>query len=112
MGEGMAVRMSVALLLSLLPAVALAQQPSPACQADLSAVDDSFDETLARLDKAGKGDQAEKCAAVAHHLDVMTRGRDVFLRCLPPGHDRNENVAQLNASIADFREIQANLKCK
>ena len=100
------------LLVLLYPALAVAQQPAAACRTDLAAVDSSFEETLARLQKAGSGDQSAKCAAVAHHIEVMGNARDVYLRCLPPGHDRNENIAQLNASMSDFRDMQANLKCK
>jgi hypothetical protein len=102
----------VGFLVSLLSSIASAQQPAPTCRTDLAAVEDSFDETLARLEKAGRADQAEKCAAVAHHLDVMSKARTVYVRCLPPGHDREENIAQINATIADFRDIQANLKCR
>jgi hypothetical protein len=105
---------SIAAALTLTASVhpALAQQPTAACRMELAQVDDSFDETQARLNKAANADQAEKCAAVAHHIDVMSKAVDVYTRCLPAGHDKSENLAQLNASIADFRDIQASLKCK
>jgi hypothetical protein len=111
-GDPSMLRLTPFLVAALLPALAAAQQLTAACRSDLAAVDASFEETLARLQKAGSADQAEKCAAVAHHIDVMGKARDVYLRCLPPGHDRDENVAQLNASIADFRDVQTNLKCR
>jgi hypothetical protein len=41
----------------------------------------------------------------------MLKGREVFLRCLPEGHDQTENVLQLEVSIVDFETIMANGKC-
>ena len=75
------------------------------CDAELAAVDASFVETEARLEKAGNADQAEKCAAARHHIEVMANGVDVFLRCTPDGHDKRENIGQLMVSIADFLDI-------
>ena len=46
-------------------------------------------------------------AALHHHIDVQTNGRDVYLRRLPEGHDKGENVGQLQASIEDFQVILA-----
>ena len=102
----------VVLLPLLAAAPASGQQPTAACRVELGQVDDSFAETQARLSKAGNAGAVEKCAAVAHHIDVMSKAVEVYTRCLPPGHDRSENLAQLNASIADFHDIQANLKCR
>lgn len=99
-----------ALGLVVLATVPVGSEPTPACKADLAKVAASFDETLARLDKAAKGDQAEKCAAYRHHIDVMIHGRDVFLRCLT-GFDQREDVLQLKLSIDDFRTIVANQHC-
>jgi hypothetical protein len=84
---------------------------APRCDADLAAVDDSFRETIERLDRAAKGANAEKCAAWRHHVEVMTKGVEVFLRCTPEGHDQRENVGQLGASIEDFNTIIADKKC-
>jgi hypothetical protein len=83
----------------------------PACTGDLAAVEASFNETIARLEAAGTADHAEKCAALHHHIDVMTNGRDVYLRCRPDDHDRGEDVAQLNASIGDFKDILKQQGC-
>ena len=88
-----------------------AQEFAPGCNADLAAVDASFGETLDRLDSVANGSDAEKCAAYRHHVDVMLKGRDVFLRCLPEGRDQTENVLQLELSIADFETIIANKQC-
>lgn len=90
------------------PAVA----QSPACQSDLVAVDASFEETLQRLDSVSGADHATVCAALHHHVDVMAKAIDVFERCLPPGHDRGENIGQLQGSIEDFQVIIAEQGCE
>ena len=94
------------------PLAAHAQELAPGCDKELAAVEASFDETVQRLKAAGTADHTEKCAALHHHIDVMTNGRDVYLRCLPEGHDKGENVAQLNASIDDFHVILQKQGCQ
>lgn len=74
------------------------------CASDLAAVDKSFTETLARLDAAAKGTQAEKCAAYRSHVAIMTNGYNVFMRCMS-GHAQRENAGQMGVSIDDFNEI-------
>jgi hypothetical protein len=93
------------------PLAGHAQEFAPGCNADLAAVDASFGETLDRLDGVANGSDAEKCAAYRHHVDVMLKGREVFLRCIPEGRDQTENVVQLEVSIADFETIIANKQC-
>jgi hypothetical protein len=102
-------RFLVATIAVVLAGPALAEAPAT-CPADLAGVDDSFKETLARLDAAGKAGDAEKCAAIHHHIDVMSAAREVFVRCLT-GHDLGENVGQIDASIDDFRHILQSEKC-
>jgi hypothetical protein len=102
---------SILFALSLVPAVAAAQQPTQLCIADLNRVDESMDETQARLKDAGTGDLPQKCAAVAHHIEVMSKAVEVYLRCQPAGHDRDETLGQIAGTIADFRDIHAALKC-
>ncbi len=97
--------------LVLAPAVARAQAEFPAsCPSELAEVDASFVETQEHLEKGFKGDKAAKCEAVAHHIDVMKHGIDVFMRCMS-GHDQGENVGQLGDSIEDFEYIAQNLGC-
>jgi hypothetical protein len=99
------------LLVYLFPAAQAVFTPGPTCSADLTAVDASFVETQARLDKVTKEDKVEMCAAIKHHIEVMAHGIAVFNRCLPDGHDKGENVAQLAASIDDFLYINDNQGC-
>lgn len=101
----------VAAFFAVAPLPALAVEMTPACQKDLTDVDASFEETQVRLEKAGKADQTEKCAAIKHHVEVMANGINVYLRCLPDGHDKNENLAQLAASVGDFLDINHNEGC-
>jgi hypothetical protein len=101
----------IALVLPMLPPLAAAQTPSTACIIELNGVDDSFDETHARLKDADGGDIVKKCSAVAHHIDVLRKGVEVYLRCIPPGPDRDMTVASLSATIVDFRGIHTGLKC-
>ena len=98
-----------ALTLSGLPAIA--QGIAPGCDKDLAAVDASFEETQARLQKAARADQTEKCAAIRHHVEVMANGINVFQRCQPEGHDKGENIGQLGASIGDFLDISDRQGC-
>jgi hypothetical protein len=74
------------------------------CKADLATVDKSFEETIKRLETAAKGTQTQKCAAYRSHVAVMTKGRDVFMRCTT-GHTQRENVGQMSDSIGDFVEL-------
>jgi hypothetical protein len=104
-----AVTTAALMLMSL--SVARAQELAPGCPADLSGVDASFEETQARLQKAGNADRAEKCAAIRHHVEVMANGINVFQRCMPDGHDKGENIAQLGASIGDFLDINEAQGC-
>ena len=89
-------------------AAPVAAGTSAACEEDLANVSMSFDETLARLDSVANADTDAKCSAYRHHIDVMSAGREVFMRCLA-GHDRSENVGQLEDSITDFRVVVGRL---
>ena len=95
----------LAVVLAVSSAHAAEFNPPATCEADLAAVDASFEETQARLDKVTKADKVEMCAAIKHHIEVMANGINVFQRCQPPGHDKGENIAQLAASIGDFLDI-------
>jgi hypothetical protein len=96
---------------TLAPAHAAEFTPAATCAVDMPAVDASFEETQARLAKVTKEDHAELCAAVQHHVEVMANGINVYQKCLPPGHDKGENIAQLVGTIADFLEINEAQGC-
>ncbi len=92
------------------PALA-ASTAAATCDADLAAVGASFDEAQARLAKSANAGQAEQCAAIRHHVEVMANGVNVFQRCLADDHDKGENIAQLVGSIADFLDASDSLGC-
>jgi hypothetical protein len=85
------------LLLGVVPAAA-------DCRADLATTDKSFEATLQRLESVAKGTQAQKCAAYRSHVQVMIKGRDVFMRCMT-GYAQRENVGQMNDSLEEFHEL-------
>jgi len=95
----------------LVVSVAHADEIAPGCDADLAALDASFDESLARLDKAHATDHEENCASIVHHIDVMRHAADVFDRCLPDGHDKGENIGQVVETARDFSEILEGEEC-
>jgi hypothetical protein len=95
----------------LLTPAAHADEIAPGCDADLAALDASFDETMSRLQKATASDKVEKCAAITHHIEVMMHAAEVFDRCLPEGHDKRENMGQVLGTAADFRDIMVGEEC-
>jgi hypothetical protein len=105
------IRLPVVLAFWLLPAVAAAQV-SEACIAELNRFDETMEASQTRLRLAVPGLPPERCSAVVAHIDAMVKGRDLYFRCLPANRDRDESVTQLNASIADFRRIHANMMCE
>jgi hypothetical protein len=97
--------------MSLVPGLAAAQTPSVECLTALSRVDDTLDESHAQLRAVRVADLARRCGAVQRHLEVLTRGREVYLQCLPVGQQRDESVAGISAAIDQFRGVQTGLKC-
>lgn len=85
--------------------------PPASCDADLAGLDASFEETQSRLQAVDPKNQAELCAAVKHHVEVMENAATVFQRCLPDGHDKRENMGQVIGTDADFRDISASHGC-
>jgi hypothetical protein len=104
-------RWSFALAVCLLPVTAMAQV-SEACIVEINRFDASMEISQGRLRQAVPLLPPERCSAVADHIEVMVKGRDLYLRCLPANRDRDESLTRLNASIADFRQIFSNLMCE
>jgi hypothetical protein len=102
---------SVALLLSLVPAAAGAQDRPSDCTAQLAAMDRTFVEAMARVLTTGGGPPGEQCAALANQMDVIAKERELHVRCLPPGDQLDGVLAMLNGSAVDFRQAQAQLGC-
>jgi len=99
-----------ALFLGLTAALAAEDLPYT-CRAEIANLNANLDETLERLEGAWKSeDDAEKCAAIRHHIEVMRGAAEVFGRCTT-GHARGENVGQALGTVADFEDIAAELGC-
>ena len=109
---GLALALPVLALVAVAPPARAGEFVPPAsCDADLAGLDDTFHETMARLQGVDPKNQDELCAAVKHHVEAMENAAAVFQRCLPEGHDRRENMGQVIGTDADFRDISASHNC-
>jgi hypothetical protein len=77
---------------------------TPVCKRDLFQTDGALRTTHDRLSQVANGSQAEKCAEWRRHVGVLRKASEVFGRCTT-GHDRSENVGQMDGSVADFLGI-------
>ncbi|MFC7396059.1 hypothetical protein ACFQU1_02465 [Chelatococcus sp. GCM10030263] len=91
-------------LVVLAPLPAAAQARTAACQRDLLVIDSTLREAMQRLEAAGDASDADKCAAYRSHIETMRKASAVFARCTT-GREREENVGQMNASVADFQAL-------
>ncbi|MGE7470781.1 hypothetical protein ACQKLX_15160 [Bosea sp. NPDC003192] len=105
----MIVRAAVAVLLTLVPALALAQpRPVPAtCTRDLFQNEAAMRQRQYKMQQVATADQATQCAAWRDHVAFMQKARSVFATC-QTGRQREENVAQMDQSLADYRVLLAN----
>src|SRR5262249_16736924 len=83
---------------------------TPECRRDLTVANKLIAGIAARDKQFVPGDLTKNCALLRRNLDDMVKARDPMVRCMT-GHDRNENVGQMDASIGDIREVLAN-KCR
>jgi len=79
---------------------------TPQCRRDLGATEASLAATLRDLDRNKNGSSAQRCASWRRHVEVMRNASAVYRQC-STGRERQENVGQMDGSIADFREIIA-----
>ncbi|MBR3193991.1 hypothetical protein [Bosea sp. (in: a-proteobacteria)] len=105
----MIARAAVAVLLTLAPALALAQpRPVPAtCTRDLFQNEAAMRQRQYKMQQVANADQATQCAAWRDHVTFMQKARSVFATC-QTGRQREENVAQMDQSLADYRVLLAN----
>jgi hypothetical protein len=105
----MIVRAAVAVLLTLVPALALAQpRPVPAtCTRDLFQNEAAMRQRQYKMQQVANADQATQCAAWRDHVTFMQKARSVFATC-QSGRQREENVGQMDQSLADYRVLLAN----
>lgn len=105
----MIARAAVAVLLALAPAVASAPpRPVPAtCSRDLFQNEAAMRQRQYKMQQVATADQATQCAAWRDHVTFMQKARSVFATC-QTGRQREENVAQMDQSLADYRVLLAN----
>ena len=94
------------LALSLLP-----RQPaiagiidSPECRRDLTMADQLIHAVRLRENSVQPGDFVGLCRLLRQNLQDMTRAREPMARCMT-GHERGENVGQMDASLDDIRFV-------
>jgi hypothetical protein len=97
----------IVLLLSLDASAEL--RDTPECRRDLTVANRLIAGVAARDKQFVPGDLAKNCALLQRNLADMVKARGPMDRCMT-GHDRGENVGQMDASIGDIREVLAN-KC-
>jgi hypothetical protein len=102
---------ALGLLAATLPAIAIGTPAAetPACTAELAAMDSSFTQGLVRVLTAAT--PAEQCAALANQLQAIAIARDVQARCRATGSELDGVLAMLDASALDFQRAQMSLGC-
>ena len=86
------------------PHAAQAQAATAECKRDLFVLDSTLRNALRDLEAAGQAADDAKCAAYRKHVDVMRKASKTFARCTT-GRERQENVAQMDSSVADFEAL-------
>ena len=74
------------------------------CRRDLAMADQLVHGVRLRENSVQRGDFVGLCRLLRQNLADMTRAREPMARCMT-GHDRGENVAQMDASIGDIRYV-------
>jgi hypothetical protein len=87
-----------------LPVQRVAPQDTGRCEADLALTEIRLRQATERLSATARAPIAQRCGVFREHVQVMRRATDVFRRCTP-GQPGRENVAHMQGSIADWREI-------
>ncbi|CAH1678127.1 conserved exported hypothetical protein [Hyphomicrobiales bacterium] len=95
--------------LTLAPGAAQAQAGTAACKRDLFVLDSTLRNALRDLEAVARANDDAKCTAYRKHVDVMRQASKTFARCTT-GRERQENVAQMDSSVADF-EVLIRTRC-
>src|SRR3954454_15605556 len=80
------------------------------CRRDLAMADRLVHGVRLREPQIRPDDLSRACRLVRQNLEEMVKARGPMDRCMT-GHDRGENVAQMDASIGDIRYVLAQ-KCR
>jgi hypothetical protein len=91
------------------PAIA-SMVDTPACERDLARADELVHGIRLRENSVQQGDIPGLCRLLRQNLKDMSKARELMNRCMT-GHERGENVGQMDASIGDIRYVLDN-KCR
>jgi hypothetical protein len=79
---------------------------TPECRRDLAVADQLIHGVRLRENSVQRGDFVGLCRLLRQNLQDMTRAREPMARCMT-GHERGENVGQMDASLEDIRFVLA-----
>ncbi len=77
---------------------------TPECRRDLAMADQLIYAVRLRENSVQPGDFIGLCRLLRQNLQDMTRAREPMARCMT-GHERGENVGQMDASLDDIRFV-------
>jgi hypothetical protein len=100
---GAAVLLAVSWIASSAPAGIV---ETPECRRDLALADQLIHGVRLRENSVQPGDYVGLCRLLRQNLQDMTRARAPMARCMT-GHERGENVVQMDASLEDIRFVLA-----
>lgn len=104
-------RLAAVLALTLLSGGVAAAQGRPAtCSRDLFQNEAAMRRQQTRLQAAATADQATQCKAWREQVTFLQSSRAVFATC-QTGREREQNVAEMDQSLAEYRALLAN-RCK
>ena len=77
---------------------------TPDCRRDLATAHQLIHAVRLRENSVQPGDYVGLCRLLRQNLQDMTQARDPMARCMT-GHERGENVGQMDASMEDIRFV-------
>jgi hypothetical protein len=108
-----ALRAALLVLAASLPAPVFAQArggPPATCARDLFQNEAGYRVQQTRLNSVANADQATQCRAWREHVSYLQKARTVFATC-QTGAQREQNVALMDSSLAEYRVLLAD-RCK
>lgn len=79
---------------------------TPECRRDLAMADQLIHGVRLRENSVQQGDFAGLCRLLRQNLQDMSWAREPMARCMT-GHERGENVGQMDTSLGDIRFVLA-----
>jgi len=99
---------AAAVVFALLPSALTAAENCPSDMADAHARIAAIQARDPKIDALMKKKNVKAvCAILRTNIVDMTAARDAMARCLPDGFEKNEDVTNLNANLADLSDAVA-----